>query len=91
MLNLYETKERKKRAVDVATYKQMGWTLSPAEAKIVFSAYYNCIWERNEAYKQKLHINAILLGTLLKLSAIVVFIICRDVTRIQIKVALEYR
>lgn len=60
MLNLYETKERKKRTVDVATYKQMGWTLSPAEAKIVFSAYYNCIWERNEAYKQRLHIKAIL-------------------------------
>ncbi|XP_063445227.1 Ig-like V-type domain-containing protein FAM187A [Mytilus trossulus] len=61
-LNLHNVNEKKreKRATDYKAYKEMGWRFTPEEAKLVFSAYYKCIEERNAAYSEKIHVKAIL-------------------------------
>lgn len=51
---------RKKRAIDTNAYREMGWRITPAEAKLVFQKYYNCITERNLAQSDNNQVKAIL-------------------------------
>ncbi|XP_069125696.1 Ig-like V-type domain-containing protein FAM187A [Argopecten irradians] len=55
-----ERAPRVKRKSKLSTFREMGWSLSPADALEVFNAYYKCVMEREATETGKLDITAVL-------------------------------